>query len=108
MSCLVLHRGLLLLLVGIRGVIRAGEKWKEAAEDNRGAGMLGSSTRMSCMVHGVDLKGAAWLGIDLEGSSMVENIVINRRNNSKLCRICSYDLILISDWPSLFFVSKKN
>ena len=102
MSCMVLHRGLLLLLVGIRGVIRAGEKWKE--ED----GMLGSSTRMSCMVHGVDLKGAAWLGIDLEGSSMVENIVINRRNNSKLCRICSYDLILISDWPSLFFVSKKN
>ena len=30
-----LHKGLLLLLVGIRGVIKAGEKWKVAAEDNR-------------------------------------------------------------------------
>ena len=41
-----LHRRLLLLLVGIRGVIRAGEKWKETAL----GGMLGSSMIRSSMV----------------------------------------------------------
>ena len=51
------------------------------AEEYRG-GVLDSSMRMICMVHGVDIKGAAWLGIDLEGS-----IVTDRRNISKLCRI---------------------